>query len=124
MKKLKNEDLKELSKEVYNIVNRTSIELGRKTDAETMVALSKIFAKDLITHRRWYNLSINQVDTAFYLGVREDEKGAFKGIDIPTFFRWLRTHKKRINEAISQVEYLNKDPKQVEYYPHNQKLLK
>jgi hypothetical protein len=122
MKYLKDENLQDLSKKIYEIINRVNIELNWNTKAETMVGQAKILATDLIRINRFNKLTFEQINDSFYEGVRDDDKDKF--MNIPTYFKWIRKHKKRINEAISQVEYLNKDPKQVEYYPNNQKLLK
>ena len=122
MKILKDENPKELAKKIYKLINRVNIELDRRTVAETMVTQSQILAKDLITIRRFNKLEFQQIDDAFYEGVRDRDKDKY--LDIPTYFKWIRRHKKRINEAISQVEYLNQDPKQVDYYPKHLKLLK
>ena len=48
MKHLSQENVQELIEKVYDLVAKTSIELGHKTDGKTMAALSKIFALDLI----------------------------------------------------------------------------
>ena len=45
-------------------------------------------------------------------------------MSIPTYFKWIKRQKKRINEAINKVEYLKEDVKQVDYYPKHLKLLK
>ena len=43
MKALKEYNLKELSLKIYDLVSITSVEIGHKTDGNTMAALSKIF---------------------------------------------------------------------------------
>ena len=105
---------------IYDIIARTSLELGLRTDGKTMATLTKIFAEDLQNDNRLKKLTIEEVSLAFRLGVRYDEKECF--LNIRTFYRWCFQHKKRINDAIHEVEYLNKNPLQVEHYP--KKLLK
>ena len=46
MKQLNQENLKELTEKVYELIAKTSIELGHRTDGKTMAALAKIFAED------------------------------------------------------------------------------
>jgi|TARA_R100000655_G_C2935934_1_gene184845 hypothetical protein len=109
-----------MTDKLYDIIARTSIELGHKTDGKTMAALTKIFANDVATDKRLKRLSLEDIDTAFKLGVRYDEKDCY--LNIRTFYRWCFQHKARIDSAIYEVETLNKDPKTVPYY--KQKLLK
>ena len=122
MKLLKDETPKELAKKLYDIINRVNIELNFNTTAETMVGQAKILSNDLITIRRFNKLTFEQIRDAFYEGVRDDDKDKF--MSIPTYFKWIKRQKKRINEAINKVEYLKEDVKQVDYYPKHLKLLK
>ena len=122
MKLLKDETPKELAKKLYDIINRVNIELNFNTTAETMVGQAKILTNDLITIRRFNKLTFEQIRDAFYEGVRDDDKDKF--MSIPTYFKWIKRQKKRINEAINKVEYLKEDVKQVDYYPKHLKLLK
>jgi hypothetical protein len=57
MKPLKQEDLKELTEKVYDLLNETKISIGQNTDGKTLAALSKIFAQDLIQERRFGNMT-------------------------------------------------------------------
>ena len=70
MKPLKQENLKELTEKVLGLVAKTSVEIGHKTDAQTMASLSKIFAQDLIQEKRFGNMTFNQLEDAFHQGVR------------------------------------------------------
>ena len=49
MKLLKDENIKDLVEKVYDLIAKTSIEIGHKTDGKTMASLAKIFANDLIS---------------------------------------------------------------------------
>jgi len=82
-----------------------------------MNILAKSFTYDLSVDNILKTFSLEQVQMAFRLGVRLDEKQPFLSIRI--FHRWCYKHKERINEAINQVEYLHKNPNEVEYYPKN-----
>ena len=52
MKILSQENIKDLSTKVYDLINLTSIEIGHRTDGKTMAALAKIFANDLIQEKK------------------------------------------------------------------------
>ena len=70
MKLLYHEDIKELTEKVYDLIAKTSVEIGHKTDGKTMASLSKIFATDLIREKRFGKMTFNQIEDAFHLGVR------------------------------------------------------
>ncbi len=122
MKILKQENLKELSEKCLDLLAKTSVEIGHKTDPQTLATLSKIFAEDLMTEKRFGNMTFNQVQDAFKLGVRFGKDEPF--LNIRTFYKWTYEHKKeRIDNAYYKVHTLNQDPKTVPYY-QSQKLLK
>jgi len=118
-----NEDLIELKNDVYDLIARTAIELGHKTDGKTMAALSKIFTKDLQTDKRFKNLCTQDVDTALHLGVRDVEEKDHPFLNIRWLYKWLYKHKKRIDDATYNVETLNQKKEDNIYY-REQKLLK
>ena len=120
MKPLKNETLKELTEKVLDLVAKTSVEIGHKTDANTMATLSKIFAQDLIQEKRFGKMTFNQIQDAFRLGVRFGKDEPF--LNIRTFYKWVYAHKKIIDDATYQTETLKQ--KNVPYYQPPIKLLK
>ena len=122
MKPLKQENLKELSEKVLDLLAKTSVEIGHKTDAQTLATLSKIFANDLMTEKRFFNLCFEQIETAFHIGVRFGKDEPF--LNIRTFFKFVYSHKKTIDEAYYEVHTLNKPIEQVPYYQEPLKLLK
>ena len=103
--------------DIYDLIAKTSIELGYNTDGKTMAALAKIFFEDLQIDKRIRKMNLEQVQMAFRLGVRYSKEQQY--LNITTFYRWCFQHKERINEAIYQVETLNRNPKELEYYPKN-----
>ena len=122
MKTLKQENIKELSEKVLDLISKTGVEIGHKTDPQTLASLSKIFAEDLIQEKRFGNMTFNQIIDAFHLGVRFGKDEPF--LNIRTFYKWTYAHKKeRIDNAYYKVHTLNQDPKTVPYY-QSQKLLK
>ena len=119
---LKKEELKELTEKVLDLLGKTSVEIGHRSDAQTLASLSKIFASDLIQEKRFGNMSWNQILDAFHIGVRFGKDEPF--LNIRTFYKWVYTHKKVIDDATYQVRTLGNDPKQVRYYQEPLKLLK
>ena len=83
---LKKENLQDLTEKVLDLVARTSVEIGHKTDPQTMASLSKIFANDLINEKRFGNMTFNQVVDAFHYGVRFGKDEPF--LNIRTFYKW------------------------------------
>ena len=120
MKTLKNENLKELTEKVLDLVAKTGVEIGHKTDRETLANLSKIFAEDLIREKRFGNMTFNQVVDAFHQGVRFGKEEPF--LNIRTFYKWVYAHKKVIDNAYYQVHTLGQ--KNVPFYQEPIKLIK
>mgnify|MGYP003640359721 FL=1 len=121
MKPLKQENIKELTEKVYELIAKTSVEIGHRSDGKSMAALAKIFASDLIQEKRFGNMTFNQIVEAFHLGVRFGKDEPF--LNIRTFYKFVYAHKKIIDNATYEVHTLGKDPKEVLYY-QSQKLLK
>ena len=122
MKALKQENLKELTEKVLDIVAKTGVEIGHKTDPETLANLSKIFAEDLIQEKRFGNMSWNQVVDGFRLGIRFGKEEPF--LNIRTFYRWTYSHKKVIDNAWYEVHTLGKPKEETLYYQEPIKLIK
>ena len=122
MKPLKQEDLKELTEKVLDLIGQTSVEIGHKIEPNTLATLSKIFAQDLIQERRFGNMTFNQIQDAFRIGVRFSNFETF--LNIRTFYRWVYDHKKTIDDATYQVEKLEMPKHKVPFYQEPIKLLK
>jgi hypothetical protein len=120
MKPLKQENLKELTEKCLDLLAKTSVEIGHKTDAQTLASLSKIFASDLIKEKRFGNMTFNQIVDAFHQGVRFGKDEPF--LNIRTFYKWTYAHKKVIDNATYYTETLNQ--KNVPFYQEPLKLLK
>ena len=119
---LKKEELQTLTEKVLDLLGKTSVEIGHRSDAQTLASLSKIFASDLIQEKRFGNMSWNQILDAFHIGVRFGKDEPF--LNIRTFYKWVYTHKKVVDDATYQVRTLGNDPKQVRYYQEPIKLLR
>jgi hypothetical protein len=122
MKPLKQENLEELKEKVYKLVSQTAIEIGHKTDGKTMAALATIFSQDLIKEKRFGNMTFNQIEDAFRLGVRFGKDEPF--LNIRTFYKWTYAHKKVIDNAYYLVHTLGKPKQETLYYQEPLKLLK
>jgi hypothetical protein len=114
MKPLKQENVQELTEKVIDLIARTSVEIGHKTDPNTVASLSDIFAQDLIQEKRFGNMTFNQIQDAFRLGVRFGKEEPF--LNIRTFYRWAYEHKKVIDNAWYEVHTLGKPKEQTLYY--------
>ena len=121
MKTLQNENLKELTEKVLDLIAKTSVELGHRSDPKSMAALAKVFAQDLQKENRFKRMTFNQIEDAFHRGVRYAELEPF--LNIRTFFRFINTHKLLVDDARNQVEVLNQNPKEVPFYQEQIKLL-
>jgi len=117
---LKKEELQFLKEKVLNLLGKTSVEIGHRSDAKTLASLSNIFATDLIQEKRFGNMTWNQIEDAFHIGVRFGKDEPF--LNIRTFYKWVYDHKKVIDDATYQVETLKQ--KNVRYYQEPIKLLK
>jgi hypothetical protein len=120
MKPLKHENLEELKRKVLDLITKTSVEIGHRTEHKTLISLSNIFAQDLIQEKRFGNMTFNQVEDAFRFGVRFGKDEPF--LNIRTFYKWTYAHKKVIDNATYQTETLKQ--KNVLYYQQPLKLLK
>jgi len=122
MKTLQDENFEELKVKTLDLIAKTSVELGHRTDAKSMATLAKIFAEDLQKEYRFRRMTFNQIDDAFHVGVRYAESEPF--LNIRTFFKFINAHKIVVDDARNKVEVLNQNPKQVLYYQEQIKLLK
>ena len=121
MKPLKQENVQDLAEKVLDLVAKTSVEIGHKTDPQTMATLSKIFAKDLITEKRFCNLTFNQVEDAFHYGVRFGKDEPF--LNIRTFYKWVYSMKKMCDNAYYEVHTLGKDKDKTLWYQEPIKMI-
>ena len=122
MKPLKQENLQDLTNKVLDLVAKTSVEIGHKTDPKTLASLIKIFAQDLIQEKRFGNMTWNQVEDAFHQGVRFGKDEPFLNIRI--FYKWLYAHKNVVDYAEHQVRELGMPKEKVPFYQEPIKLLK
>ena len=94
---LSQENIEDLKIKVLDLLAKTVIELGHKSDAKTLAGLSNILANDLINEKRFGFMTFNQIQDAFHIGVRFCDFEPF--MNVRTFYRWIRTHKIDISDA-------------------------
>jgi len=119
---LKQEEIKSLTEKVLDLLAKTAVEIGHRSDAQTLASLSKIFASDLIQEKRFGNMSWNQIVDAFHIGVRFGKDEPF--LNIRTFYKFVYAHKKIIDDATYQVRTLGQPKEKTPYYQEPLKLLK
>ena len=119
---LKKEELQTLTEKVLDLLGKTSVEIGHRSDAQTLASLSKIFASDLIQEKRFGNMSWNQILDAFHIGVRFGKDEPF--LNIRTFYKWVYAHKLKIDDATYQVRTLGQPKEKTPYYQEPIKLIK
>ena len=122
MKPLKQENIEDLKKKVLNLVAKTSVEIGHRTDPKTLASLSKIFAQDLIQEKRFGNMTFNQVEDAFHYGVRFGKDEPF--LNIRTFYKWVYKMKEMCDNAYYEVHTLNRPKGKTLWYQEPLKQLK
>ncbi len=119
---LKKENLKELTEKVCDLISKIAVEIGHRSDAQTVASLSKIFASDLIQEKRFGNMTWNQILDAFHIGVRFGKDEPF--LNIRTFYKWVYAHKKVVDDATYQVRTLGQPKEKTPYYQEPIKLLR
>ena len=119
---LKKAELQTLTEKVLDLLGKTSVEIGHRSDAQTLASLSKIFASDLIQEKRFGNMSWNQILDAFHIGIRFGKDEPF--LNIRTFYKWVYAHKKVVDDATYQVRTLGQPKEKTPYYQEPIKLLR
>ncbi len=110
--------LKELKLECATLISRTYLELGQKSEAETVVLMAKILADDLV--RDFKSLSFTDIKEAFRQGVRKSDKFHF---NVKTYYQWILNYRAILWDATYQVRTMKADPKQVPHFREQAKLL-
>ena len=122
MKTLKQENIEELKLKVLDLISKTGVEIGHKTDRQTLATLSKVFAANLIQEKRFGNMTFNQIEDAFHQGVRFGKDEPF--LNIRTFYKWTYAQKKLIDNAYYEVHTLKNPKGNTLWYQEPLKLLK
>jgi len=122
MKQIKTMSRGELVIGSIDILSKTYIELGQhNVEEETLEVLAESLADDLL--RVYKNFYFDDAKNAFNLGVRSQISGDFIHLNVPTYMKWLRSHKQLIWDARAKVDQ-GADPRSVLHYRPEPKLLK
>jgi len=103
---------REFIEKVLGLISTSAILMGKKPDAQTLAVWSTHFAKVLLNDRSLRTLTWEQVEVAFEEGILIEDQF----LSIPTFYKWCKIQKKKINDAYYDVHTLGKDPDKVLYY--------
>ena len=115
---IQNIEKRELTLKCADLLAKTYVELGQKSQADTIVALSQVLAADL--HKDFKNLYFNDIENAFRNGVRKSDEFH---LSVKTYYRWIYRWRSIIWDATYQVETQGANPKQVPNYREKPKLL-
>ncbi len=114
MKLIKTMNRGELVIGSIDILSKTYIELGQhNVEEETLEVLAESLADDLL--RVYKNFYFDDAKNAFSLGVRGQHNGDFIHLNVPTYMKWLRSHKQLIWDARAKVDQ-GADPRSVLHY--------
>ena len=112
---------KELTNFVYDIIAKTTIEMGHRTDAKTMVLLANTFSQDLKREIRFKWLFLNDIALAFRNGIRSTDEQQY--LSIPTMYRWVRAQKLLIDADTHKVLELKEPIENAPLYREAPKLI-
>lgn len=118
--RIKEVDQDTIEDRIVNIIQKTFLESGRRRPIDQAEVeaqqqddffLSITLIKDL--QRDFKFLTIQDVDNAFSMGVR-GEFGKFHGINIKTFYEWLKSYDERRRQVIKLFEQKKNQTKMIE----------
>ena len=89
--KIKEINIQELQSKCVDLLAKTYLELGQKSDAETMITFAQILSEDL--QENFQNLTFEDIIQAFKQGVRNTDDFH---LNVKTYFRWIKAHRQII----------------------------
>lgn len=114
--KIKEIEKTELQSKCVDLLAKTYLELGQKSNAETMITFAQILSEDLIDY--FGTLEFEDIIQAFKQGVRNSDDFHF---NVKTYFKWIKAHRQIIWNNVGQsVQSLDK---RLHYKIKNQKLI-
>tara|TARA_R100001443_G_scaffold100410_1_gene107816 strand:- start:1177 stop:1554 length:378 start_codon:yes stop_codon:yes gene_type:complete len=96
MKQIKDYELQTLKSKCIDLLSRTYLELGQKSDAESLVMLSSILATDLLED--FGTLTMEDIYQAFRQGIRNTDNFH---INVKTYYKWIKAHRQLIWDNVS-----------------------
>lgn len=88
IKEIKTNDLQSMC---VDLLAKTYLELGQKSDAETMITFAKILSEDL--QESFQNLTFEDITQSFRQGVRNTDDFH---LNVKTYFKWIKSHRQII----------------------------
>lgn len=89
--KIKQFETTDLQLKCVDLLAKTYLELGQKSDAETMITFSNILCEDL--QENFQDLTIQDIQQAFKQGVRNTDDFH---LNVKTYFKWIKAHRQVI----------------------------
>ena len=96
MKQIKDYELQTLKSKCIDLLSRTYLELGQKSDAESLVMLSSILATDLLEDCG--TLTMEDIYQAFRQGIRNTDNFH---MNVKTYYKWIKAHRQLIWDNVS-----------------------
>jgi hypothetical protein len=90
-KKIKEIKTSDLQSMCVDLLAKTYLELGQKSDAETMITFAQILSEDL--QESFQNLTFEDITQSFKQGVRNTDDFH---LNVKTYFKWIKTHRQII----------------------------
>tara|TARA_R100001530_G_scaffold99380_1_gene69072 strand:- start:2743 stop:3123 length:381 start_codon:yes stop_codon:yes gene_type:complete len=101
---IKEYQTKDLQLKCVDLLAKTYLELGQKSDSETMITLSQIFADDLQTD--FQDLTMDDIIHAFKQGVRNTDDFH---LTVKTYYKWIKAHRQIIwNNIETSADQMDK----------------
>ena len=109
-------EMKDLQSKCVDLLAKTYLELGQKSDAETMITFAQILAEDLKDY--FETLEFEDVIQSFKLGVRFSDDFH---LNVKTYSKWIKAHRQIIwNNEGQSVQRMDK---RLHYKIKNKKLI-
>ena len=98
--KIKEYKTKDLQLKCVNLLATTYLQLGQKSDSETMITLSQILCEDLQTD--FESLTMDDIIQAFKQGIRNTDDFH---LTVKTYYKWIKAHRKVIwdNDKVDPI---------------------
>ena len=119
--KVKDYNIKDLQLQCVDLLAKTYLQLGQKSDSETMITFATILCEDL--QKDFKNLDFEDVKKSFDWGIRHSDEFH---VSVRTYYKWIKTYRQITWDASYQVNTLGKPPQEVKNLPSDfeiQKLL-
>lgn len=102
--KIQNIEIEKLREHCIEILSKSFMELGQKSNEEDLFSFGLILADDL--KRDFATLDIEDIKNAFRLGIRTTDDFH---LNVKTYYKWIKTHRQIIwdNEKIDP-EFIDK----------------